>query len=557
MYRTIVVTATCLLLFSVGNISSETDAPISEEDFFTTDGPTDDATTEPTIDEDNEGGEVIPRQRRTIYGYTVNEYNYSYVVSIRDHYYLHYCGGTILTPRLILTAAHCVEEEHKSFVAVFSHYGPSYYEVSYSITHPYYSDKYNVNDIALLVLEQRIPNAQIVSLQSHPETVSGCYKAYALGWGQTEYGFMSQKLRRVNVPILYTDQCDSYEELDRKLVCIDTKRGNICFGDSGGPLMYGHNQVGVASYVRGPDMKTNPCTSGMSSAFTRISAYYSWIQRYVRNFALETNASISEQDFDTNKGLADDAIFEPKIDEDNEGGKTVRRQKRMISGYEVNEYDYPYVVSLIDHHQSHHCGGTILTPSMILTAAHCVSEFQISYIVAFSRYGPSYHNIAQFIIHEHFRNNGLLVNDLALLVLEQSIPNARAVSLQPYFQEVPYYSRTYALGWGQTENGFMSQKLRRVDVLLLHPSQCQSHEDQKLICIDTMQGNVCGGDSGGPLMDGNNQVGVTSYGLSTTVPMYPWSVVPVSEKCMSGMPAAFTRISAYYSWIQQYVRKYR
>ncbi|KAJ8673100.1 hypothetical protein QAD02_004361 [Eretmocerus hayati] len=225
---------------------------------------------------------MVPRQRRTIYGYAVNEYDYPYVVSIRVYYHSHYCGGTILTPRLILTAAHCLEKVQISYVAVFRHYGPSYYGVVYSITHPYYyHDGYMVHDIALLVLDQRIPNAQTVSLQPHPETVSGYYKAYALGWGQTEYGFMSQKLRRVNVPLLYTDQCESDEELDQKLVCIDTKRGNICFGDSGGPLMYGNNQVGVASFVSGWG---NPCMSGMPAAFTRISAYYSWIQQYVHMY---------------------------------------------------------------------------------------------------------------------------------------------------------------------------------------------------------------------------------------------------------------------------------
>ncbi|KAJ8681114.1 hypothetical protein QAD02_016901 [Eretmocerus hayati] len=294
MYRIIVVTAACLLLSCIGNISSETDAPISEEDFYTIDGPTDDATTESTINEDNEEGEMVSRQKRTIYGYEVNDYDYPYVVSIRVDYRSHYCGGTILTPKLILTAAHCLDEYQISYVVVSNNYPKYYYKVAYYIKYPYYHhDKYIMaNDIALLVLEQSIPNAQTVSLQPYPQNVTNEILAYALGWGDTENRFMSQNLRRVDVPFLHPSQCQSNKELNQRIVCIDTRKGNVCSGDSGGPLMYGNIQVGVTSYVTGPPSKYpwvkprvfDMCMSGMPAFFTRISAYYTWIQGYVQKY---------------------------------------------------------------------------------------------------------------------------------------------------------------------------------------------------------------------------------------------------------------------------------
>ncbi|KAJ8673235.1 hypothetical protein QAD02_004497 [Eretmocerus hayati] len=271
MYSIIFVTATCLLIFCQESITLEGDATKSKREYQSISNVS-------TVDRDG----TVSRKKRTIYGYAVNEYEYPYVVSVQVSY-SHVCGGTILTPRLILTAAHCLEAGQISSVAVSSQYGKNHYRVAQSIPHQqYYHDQYNiVYDIALLVLGESIPNAKTVSLQRQPQRVPDNSMAYALGWGKTENGFNSQQLKRVDVPLLFPSQCRLDNRFMKKLVCIDTRRGNVCFGDSGGPIMYGNNQVGVTSYVRG---NVNPCMSGMPAIFTRVSAYYDWIQQYVQYY---------------------------------------------------------------------------------------------------------------------------------------------------------------------------------------------------------------------------------------------------------------------------------
>ena len=44
---------------------------------------------------------------------------------------------------------------------------------------------------------------------------------------------------------------------------------------------------------------------------------------------------------------------------------------RIIGGENAAKYRYPYMVSLTTERGSHICGGSLITPDVVLTAAHC------------------------------------------------------------------------------------------------------------------------------------------------------------------------------------------
>ena len=112
-----------------------------------------------------------------------------------------------------------------------------------------YHIKYNKDttdsDVALIELNEPIEfraNARPVCLPAETESFIG-HNATVVGWGKIrEYGPSSRFLRRVDVEIIKTDECQkAYEPINvtKNMICAWHPKGgkDACQGDSGGPLM--------------------------------------------------------------------------------------------------------------------------------------------------------------------------------------------------------------------------------------------------------------------------------------------------------------------------------
>lgn len=267
------------------------------------------------------------------------------------------------------------------------------------------------------------------------------------------------------------------------------------------------------------------------------------------------------------------------------------RQKRVIGGakYEKGEYPFhvslwymgdnnPYTASTPGLH--HTCGGSLVGQQWVLTSATCFDDTFLDGLGNTSLWrvylgmhaqtdaeaDAQYHTIGQiFTVPEYDLSE--TYGDLSLLKLDTpaSLDSSVAIVGINDDKDCPEVDQKVdVVGWGQTQNhtyglGSDVPYVATVDVSsLLH---CQDRYltpeiiaifggklriDERNLCAGVKEGGVdsCYGDLGSPLLAkcgkaaSKPQVvaGMVSYGLGCAKPDYP---------------AVYTRVSAYYEWIQE------
>ncbi len=223
----------------------------------------------------------------------------AFVVNVQEEGTLA-CSGTVIAPRVVLTAAHCVVNAQRDGVNDSTGYrvvtgvvnwtdlAGQVSEVTQLIPYPKWgkwgSDdpRYEFGDAALLVLSAPV-TAPPIQLAKPGDTRFLRVGAHArvAGWGQTYYeqeGFTESLMWAKTV--VESSRC---EGLWGRICAIDFPRAasSVCHGDSGGPIFVfdrkrGWLEIGITEAV------LYKCTTHRPQFFTRVNVLRKWIDRRVQ-----------------------------------------------------------------------------------------------------------------------------------------------------------------------------------------------------------------------------------------------------------------------------------
>ncbi|KAK3875920.1 hypothetical protein Pcinc_019238 [Petrolisthes cinctipes] len=221
----------------------------------------------------------------------VDQFPWMVGIARKDDHFT-FCGGSIISDRFILTAAHCVSGKQPGDLYVRAgetvRGNPQSITVNVQqiIVHNGYSALSHVkNDIALLKLATSLPyNDRVfpVCLAANGDKFDNEI-AVVSGWGRNESGGNTLNgLHEVSVKVLSKENCRQnslYEkpEVNKKILCASSEGKDACQGDSGGPLVFLNGdhyiQIGIVSWGIGCANINYP------GIYTRVGAFNKWIAK--------------------------------------------------------------------------------------------------------------------------------------------------------------------------------------------------------------------------------------------------------------------------------------
>jgi len=506
----------------------------------------------------------------------------------------HICGGTLISSRYVLSAAHCFDDlTASSYSVILGEYnlneetsGTVAIEVELMTVynHLAYNDDTYVNDIAVLTLARDVNfTADVAPICLPPAGDLYVDKvATIIGWGKTNFNDLTGNpvLLEAEVPIWSNSNCSQSVSgtVTDDMVCAGLREGgkDSCQGDSGGPMMLQDSQgrwmlVGIVSWGNGCAAPNSP------GVYTRVSNYLQWIDQNTPKLPSVTTptsvTTVTSSVATVASSVTQSSSISPSqtsttqiatATASNCGARIspTRSPQRIVGGQPADVREWPWMVSVQSIGFGHICGGTLISSQHVLSATHCFDLVPASSLsVKLGEYDLNdfWSDTATIEVGvKSIQNNvdyssSTLVNDITVLTLEREVAfsaDVAPICLPPAGDSFVDKTATIT-GWGKTNFNDVSGNsiLLEAEVPIWNNTECKNAlaavnpVTENMICAGLREGgkDTCQGDSGGPMMLQDSQgrwmlVGVTSWG---------------SGCGNANSPGVYTRVSEYLQWISQ------
>lgn len=431
------------------------------------------------------------------------------------------CGGSILSSYYVITAAHCVEDESADELQVragssFRVRRGSVHRIRNFTIHPERYARPKDYDLAILQLIEPIEldgktKESIPMFESGEESKNGT-TATVIGLGCIDVNetVAPNQLQSINMTILDKSTCWSYIVRERRICTLgrsnENKTRGICSGDSGGPLVIRGRLAGVVSSTNNVTLPIN--------IFTEVSRYRKWIDKTMK-------VTVDNEENDDNFAIK----------------------------------EFPYLVS-VEYSNYHHltCGGTIVSPWFIVTAASCFDDalpWQVRAGSSFEEEFGSIHRVRNVTIHPDYARNKAR-NNLAVVLLENPIEidnkTKKAITMFESNEVINKGSDVKTAGWGCPieDKSTLAKQLRSLKMKFIDEKTCKKFYDYTynkfnkgdLCTANVIPGKsyeICYKDTGNPLVVDGKLAGIVYY----------------RGRSYADNPNKFLEIAHYRKWIDK------